>query len=97
MGSADRRPLALHPEEYLMNARKLFLSAAAAALTVSFVAEQADAAWRWRRRRAAPRTTYSMSNFKYSSGIARGEYERFRRLDNWYNDAYNGFRPSDFR
>lgn len=94
-----------------MSIQRILLAAAAVSFALPIIAEDADAAWRWRRRSTSTitsstksatnkgifSTSSSNSNFKYSSGISRGEYDRHRRLDTWYNEAYNGFRPSDFR
>ncbi len=50
---------------------------------------QADLAWRKARRPSTGPVTYS--------GISRAEQDAWRRREAWYNEAYNGFRPGDFR
>lgn len=91
-----------------MTARKIVLTAAAAACVCLFSAESAEAGWGWRRRAAVrpvvvtrpvvvARPVVVVGVPAGYSGISAGEYWRFQRRDAWYNHAYNGFRPSDFR
>ncbi|TWT77907.1 hypothetical protein Pla123a_17060 [Posidoniimonas polymericola] len=91
-----------------MPTRNLLLPAAVAALALSFLAQDAEAGWGWRRRAfvrpvvvrpvvvAKPVVIVNGVPAGYS-GISAGEYQYFKRRDDWYNKAYNGFRPSDFR
>lgn len=91
-----------------MTARKILLPAAVAAFALSFLAQDADAGWRWRRRAVyrpavvrpvvVNRPTVIVNGVPAGySGISASEYQFYKRRDDWYNKAYNGFRPSDFR
>ncbi|MEM1305434.1 MAG: hypothetical protein AAGG46_11090 [Planctomycetota bacterium] len=86
----------------------LFRTALAAVVMLGgtlVVAPDADAAGRWWRARSTRTATNTYSNFKRSlepsrrvvySGISRGEQDRQRRRDAWYDHAFNGWRPEDF-
>ncbi|MEM9186655.1 MAG: hypothetical protein AAGB00_09195 [Planctomycetota bacterium] len=88
--------------------RHLFVAAAAATMVWLATAPDADAARRWRRfrtvRAATPTNTYAAwqrsrrpSRVITYSGVSRAEQDYWRRRDAWYDHAFNGWRPEDFR
>lgn len=87
--------------------RRLLIAACMlAGAWMASVPEDADARG-WRRFRQA--RTYSTTrnwqrslrpsnnSLRYYSGVSRAEYDYWRRRDAWYDHAYNGFDPLDFR
>ncbi|MEM6799699.1 MAG: hypothetical protein AAF589_09310 [Planctomycetota bacterium] len=89
--------------------RRRLLAASAAVLfaTSLFAVSSADAGWRWRRARwSAPRTTNTYQAWQRArrpstritySGVSRAEQDFWRQRDAWYDHAFNGWRPEDFR
>lgn len=83
------------------------LVAAAAVLIVSLtLVPEAEARRGWRKARwSSGRTTSTYqswgstrrSSYWSGSSINRAEQNYWRRRDAWYNEAYNGFKPEDFR
>lgn len=94
-----------------MKTRLLLTASFAVAMTWLATVPEADAARRWRRTRTTSNNYYSQPNTLRAwqqarrpsrgpisySGVSRAEQDFWRRRDAWYDHAFNGFRPEDFR
>ncbi len=90
-----------------MKTRRLALVATGLFVVSLLIPATADAGWRWRRARwVSPRTntlhtwqrTRRVSTGRVTySGVSRAEQDFWRQRDAWYNHAFNGWKPEDFR